>query len=145
MNKLDCKKTLLVLLLSTQSCASVATESYSCPNELLVNSTVEAVPDEWAAENSRKNHYLISSGFSDGPPSENFFLRPTETIDSSNSDLISDVDVYDLSDLSEDGVWLVCRYGDTSAALVQKLKQTYSSCEVSLPKDLSEQKIICKR
>jgi len=144
MNKVGYRKTLLILL-SLQSCASVATESYSCPNELLVNSTVETVPDQWTAKNSRINHYLVSSGFSDGHPSEQVFLRPSKKGESPNSGLGSDVDVYDLSDISEGGVWLVCGYGNTSATLVQKLRQTYSTCEVSLFKDSSEQKVICKK
>ena len=135
---------MLLILLNLQACASLAEDTYNCPEKIAANSTILNVPEDWKALDSSTQHFLVSSSFSDGHPSQQGFLRPSKIIDASESETGTDIEVYDLSSLFNEHAWLVCRYGNTPATLIRELSQHYSTCKVSLPKDTSEQKVICK-
>ena len=135
------KKTILVLLVSLQSCTSVATENYSCPEKILAQTNVEEISNEWTAQAGNSNHYLVSAGFSDGNPLEKFILSPSQVIESPSSNE-GDAAIYDLSSI--DSPWLICNYGNTPATLLKPLEKQYSKCKVTLPKDASELIITCE-
>ena len=146
MNNKSYKKIVLILSISLQACASTAKEIYSCPEQISANTTIQSVPEQWSVDaDGSKSHYLVGLTFSDGHPSDEFFLRPSETIENSNSELESGVPVYDLSNLEADHAWLVCMYGNTPVTLVKKLKQPYSTCTVSNNTDSSDIKTTCEK
>lgn len=144
MNNKLAQQLMLLIFLNLQACASIAEGAYNCPEKISVKSTILHVPDDWKAQNSSTYHFLVSSTFSEGHPSQQGFLRPSKIINGPDSKTGIDMGVYDLSNMSNESAWLICRYGNTPAILIKKLSKHYSTCRVSFPKDASEQKVVCK-
>jgi len=129
--------------LCLQACTSTATETFTCPEKIYVQSQVSDSLAGWQIQNSTGDHFLVSSTFTDGPPAEKGYLRPSDTLAAADSLTGVDAALYDLSEMSAGEAWLVCQYANTPAILAKKLPPAYRKCEVSLPRDISGQKVIC--
>ena len=130
------KQLILLICLNVQAGVAMAEETYHCPEKISVNSTIVHIPDDLEAHNSSTHHFLVSATFSDGHPSRQAFLRPSRMIENPDSQTAIETAVYDLSNLSNERAWLVCRYGNTPAILTKSLSKPYFVCRVSVSKDL---------
>ena len=144
MNKQFLRKATLFYIISFQACASPTEETFTCPEKIHLKASVSDTIPGWEVQSIAADHFLISTTFSDGHPSQMGYLRPSRTIGKNESIMGIESAIYDLSDMMSGEAWLVCQYANTSAILTKQLSKLYSKCEVSLPKDISEQKVVCK-
>ena len=137
----------LAIVLLTLSCSARAEHVFKCPPEISVSWSIPSPPTGWQVSNIPEDlsaeHYLVSVTFSDGPPEEGAFLRPTVTRDSKVEGGGSVVEIYDFTSRVNSTIWLICRYGNTPAILSKNISSEVESCEVSRPKDLSGQEARC--
>lgn len=118
----------------------------SCPQQITVASQVITPPDGWevplVGEGGESKHYLVSSMFTDGPPIDKAFLKPSKT--TSGTNLHEEVLYYDFFESTKRGVWLVCMYGNTAAVVAKRLPEEIMYCKAKLPRDSSEQQVFCQ-
>lgn len=132
----------------THSCITLAENVYRCPSEVSVSWNIPVPPTGWdvlsTKEGRRVAHYLVSLTFSDGPPENGAFLRPTVKRELKANGGSVDIEKYDFSDHVSPKIWLVCKYGNTPATLTKSIFEAVKSCDVRRLKDLSEQEASCR-
>ncbi|MGF1689603.1 hypothetical protein L4C36_23705 [Photobacterium japonica] len=138
-------KLLIISFFSCYMANSYAEDIYPCPEKIEVASAVQNIPAGWSTPETTAtntaNHYLTSVGFTDGPPRDKAFLKPAKIVEIEEGVYFSD---YDLSSSVGGGSWLVCRYGNTAASITKKMPKDYSSCQVTMTKDTTQQQAVCR-
>lgn len=101
-------------------------ESLACPDSLIVQENVTALPEGWFAHGGEVTHWLMKVGFFDGNPKEKAELAPEK--ETKKRGRWRSVWRFD-SETAKD-VWISCSYGRTAMTLVKPLKKPYKRCEV---------------
>jgi hypothetical protein len=106
-----------------------AAEITQCPLEISVNQNILTEPSGWKAFVGPTRHPLVTVQFSDGPPSAQAFLVPSEEKGSHTL-------VWNFQTPQEE-VWVSCAYNNTSVTLSKKLTKPVTSCQVEYDPDFT--------
>jgi hypothetical protein len=117
-------------------------ETPVCPSETQVEQNVVLPAGNWKEYDSRPRHLFINVMFSEGEPSKQMILSPTQQRKKGRKQ----IDTWKFTP-SDAGYWISCEYTGTSMVLSRKLPDHIKSCEVEYDAKFSTpvaQRVICK-
>lgn len=132
----------LVMLLIGSHAVFAASNTPVCPPEIQVEQKVIGLPADWKESDSQKEHRFVNVMFSEGEPSNQVILAPTQQRKGKRS--LVDTWVFSLS---ASGYWLSCAYSGTSMVVSQRLSEKITSCEVEYDTNFSipvAKRVSCK-
>jgi len=109
-----------------------ASDLPECPKELTVRQSVDGEPAGWQALSTHDKHPYVGVSFTEGPPDRKVILAPSR----SKRVHGASVSTWSLAK-SNDGYWVSCLYGETSATVATKLPSDVAHCEVEYDKRFS--------
>ena len=113
-----------------------------CPSEIQVEQKVIGLPTDWKEADSQREHRFINIMFSEGEPSKQVILAPTQQKKGKRTL----VNTWVFSP-SASGYWLSCAYSGTSMIVSQRLSEKITSCEVEYDASFSvpvAKRVSCK-
>lgn len=108
--------------------ASAAGVVLVCPSGVKTKSVeLDGVPPDWQPMRTPATLALVSAGFSDGPPEQMAFLKPSTT---SRKGSVHQAH-WRFEGAYPQGKWLVCEYEGRVVSLAQQVPAQTSRCTVS--------------
>ena len=109
------------------ACESAPAVQLMCPPFLETEQGSSQAPEGWSAVVSRAGKLpLVGANFTDGRPEQ---LADLKGESERRKGKIS-VTTWNVEGMSPDGLWLYCRYLDTTVVLTQRLPNGLKSCEM---------------
>ena len=125
----------LLPMLATPS-ANAAGSALACPPSITTKAVVlDGAPAEWQTTQTPSTLALVSAGFSDGPPEQMAFLKPTKT---SSKGSVHQAH-WQFEGAYPQGAWLVCEYEGRVVSLSQQVPSQTSRCTVSYTRKRDKQ------
>jgi hypothetical protein len=132
----------MIMILIGSPSVFAASNTPVCPPEIQVEQKVIGLPSEWKEADSQAQHRFVNVMFSEGEPSKQVILAPTQQKKGKRSL----VNTWVLSS-SASGYWLSCAYSGTSMIVSQRLPEKITSCEVEYDASFSvpvAKRVTCK-
>jgi hypothetical protein len=126
-------RAVVLIVALSQTALAAADSRYVCPAAVSVVMSVPRAPDGWEtlATAEGQSHRLSGATFTNGHPKGQGFLRPYAAAASASKTKGVRQDVYQFPAKYPDGIWLICRYQDTTAIVFKRLPEAPKTCEVS--------------
>ncbi len=123
--KLFQRSILVAAILLIQAFFAGASDEIICPEQILVQQTIEQAIPGWQAFGTHKSHHFRNISFYEGSPDKQYLLAP----DSERKIKGKLIAQWPLP-ASEEGYWVSCEYTQTSATVAKKLPEGVNFCEV---------------